>query len=162
MSRSRLVGANKLRRTLGRIDKTVTAQVRDAVQDVAEAVKWDAVERAPVDEGDLVRSIDYKLSSDGMSAVVGPGARAAEIVRKKAGSAFKSRMDIKISAKTKEGLFQFFKGYWIEFGTKGNRKTGVGKKAPRPFMKPAWDTQSEWAKTRVRVAVNRALKQASQ
>lgn len=160
MRRSSISGVNKLRKTLRRLEPGVVDQVRGAIKDSAQAITADAIQLAPVDEGDLVRSIDFKLGRDGLTAVIGPGANAAEIARRKAGSPFTAASrSIPLSRANKALLFQFFKGYWIEFGTKGGG--GVERQPPRPFMRPAFQVNRRYAERRVQSAVRNALEVAA-
>ena len=178
--RSRVRGVNKLRRTLKRIDPEVTADVKTAIREGAEAIQADAIKLVPKDTGDLARAIDYRVSSDGLAAVVGPAARAAEIVRRKTGSAFKASQ-VRLSKRNKKLMFEFYKGWWIERGTKGSTKRtipfykgwwiGRGTKGStkrnippqpaRPFMKPAFDLNESWILGRVKAGINKALDRAS-
>lgn len=167
-SRSRMTGNTKLRRTLRRIDPAITQELRDVVKDGLEAIKWDAISFVPIDEGDLARSIDYKLGRDGLTGVVGPGAKAAELARKKAasGSAFgtvakKGGGKVRLSRSNQELLWEFFKGYWVEFGTKGNAARNIPPMAPQPFMAPAYDVNRLWFSRRAQRALVRALERAS-
>lgn len=162
---SGIKGLNKLRRTLRRIEPEMQEPVRAAILNTAEAIKQDAIAGAPIDEGDLVRSIDYKLGRDGFTAVIGPGAKAAEIARSRGGSAFATQDRkgeiIRMSAANKKLLFQFFKGYWHEFGTKGSPEHNIPPLPARPFMNPAYLLNEEYGKAQVRAAVKIALDRAS-
>ena len=158
--RSRVQGANRLRRLLKRIDPEITADVKTAIREGAEAIQADAIALVPKDTGALARSIDYRISSDGLAAVVGPAARAAEIVRRKTGSAFKAS-EVRLSARNKALMFEYFKGYWIEFGTKGAPKKNIPPQPARPFMKPAYDLNESWILGRVKAGINKALDRAS-
>jgi len=155
---SRMTGVKKLRRTLRRAPDEITDDVRMAVRRGAEAVHADAVARAPIDEGDLVRSIEIRFGRDGLTAVVGPGARAVQLARRKAGTEFATRSPrLRLSRRNKDLLFQFFKGRWIEFGTKGNSRLNIPPQPARPFMGPAADLNKTFFKNEARVAVRRAL-----
>lgn len=158
-------GLNKLWRTLRRIEPELQDPIRTAILNTAEAIKQDAIAGAPVDEGDLVRSIDYKIGRDGFTAVIGPGAKAAEIARSRGGSAFSTQDRrgeiIRMSAANKNLLFQFFKGYWLEFGTKGSPENNIPPLMPRPFMNPAYLLNEQYGKDQVRAAVKTALDRAS-
>lgn len=164
---SRMHGTNKLRRTLRRIDPALTGELKMSIRETAEAVVADAIRFTPIDEGDLVRSIDYKLGRDGLTAVIGPGAKAAELVRRKSRSksAF-GRLDkkgqrIKLS-KTNRYLYrQFLKGVWVEFGTKGNPKKNIPPREGKAFMGRAWALNRGWGVRRVRRALTKALDEAS-
>jgi hypothetical protein len=158
--RSGLSGVSKLRRTLRRLDPVLTKEIRREIEITAGAIQADAIAGAPIDEGDLVRSIDYKIGRDGLTAVIGPGAAAAEIARRKTGSAFGTRnAKLKLSKRNTEALYQFFKGYWIEYGTKG--VGGVGAQPARPFMGPAYQANERAAVAGLRRAIGQALKKAS-
>jgi HK97 gp10 family phage protein len=153
-------GVNKLRRTLRRLESETRAGVIEAVVDSAEAVKQDARALVPRDEGDLARSIEVRFGRDKLTAIVGPGAAAAEAVRSKVGSAFGVRAaGLRLSAAKADALFQFFKGYWIEFGTKGGN--GQPPRPAQPFMGPALDRNRAWAIGRMSEAMRRALRKAS-
>lgn len=158
--RSRVTGVNRLRKTLRRVDPEIGAEVREAVRESAEAITLDAVRFAPRDEGDLVRAIDYQLGRDGFTAVIGPGAKAAEIARRRAGSPFAlAGSAVRLSRSNRHLLYQFFKGYWAEFGTKGGN--GVPPQPARPFMQPAWDLNRPYAVKRTQGAVRNALERAA-
>lgn len=162
---STIRGINRLRQTLRRIEPEMQEPIRQAVLNTAEAIKQDAIAGAPIDEGDLVRSIDYKIGRDGFTAVIGPGAKAAEIARSRGGSAFATQDRrgeiIKMSAANKKLLFQFFKGYWHEFGTKGSPEHGIKPLRATPFMNPAYFLNEEYGKQQIRAAVKAALERAS-
>lgn len=157
--RSGVQGAGKLKRKLRRIEPEITRGVRGAVGDVAEAIKQDAIALAPRDQGDLVRAIDAKVGRDGLAAVVGPGAVAADLARRRTGSVF-GATNLRLSAKNQHLLLQFFKGYWIEFGTKKG-DDGSHAQPARPFMQPAFDLNRDWGKEQIRHAVSNALKRVS-
>lgn len=163
--RSGLQGVSNLRRTLRRIEPEMTEEARGAMQDGAEAITLDAVARVPRDEGDLARSIGYKLGRDGLTAIIGPAAKQVAMVggRTSAGAPFatRSRRQRKLSIKNKEALFQFFKGYWLEYGTKGSPAHNIPPLPAHPFMGPAFDLNKEWLLDKVRQGINRALERAS-
>lgn len=160
---SRVYGLSKLRRKLARIEPKVGGKIGTEIQRVAEAVKWQAVADAPREYGDLQASIDYVLSRDKLTAVIGPGVKAVNIKQSRGGSAFaindRKGRTISLSETNKALYFQFLKGYWLEFGTKGHN--GSGAIRPRPFMRPAWDKNANWAKANVHNAVRRALEEAA-
>ena len=68
---------------------------------------------------------------------------------------------IKMSAANKALLFQFYKGYWHEFGTKGSPENNIPPLPARPFMNPAYQMNEEYGKQQVRAAVKLALERAS-
>jgi hypothetical protein len=151
-----LQGVPALRKKLRRIDPAISGELKKVVKEGAEAIMFDAVSGAPRQFGDLQYSIDYKISSDGFTAVIGPGVKAAEIVRRKTGSAFgHTSKKVNLNASNKHDLYQYFKGYWIEFGTKGGN--GVAALQANPFMQPAYKTNERWIVDNTRNAINSIL-----
>lgn len=149
---------NKLRRKLRKMEEVVESGIRPAIEKAAYAIQLDAVARVPVDEGDLQRSITHKIGRDGLTAVIGPGAKSAAVARAAKGSAFATRSRIQLGSISKHDLFQFFKGYWIEFGTKGAPERNIPAQPARPFMQPAYDVNKRWATNEVKREVNAQLK----
>lgn len=157
-----LQNVSSLRRKLRRIAQDAENTIKPVVEEIAEAIKQDAIARAPQDSGDLVRSIDKKLSADGLTAVIGPAIRTAAVARTVRGSAFANRkLDVKLGAKSKKALFQFFKGYWIEFGTKGAPERNIPPQPARPFMGPAFDVNRDWGMEKIKDEINATLKRAA-
>lgn len=153
-----LQGLDPLRRKLRNMEKVMESGIKPAILAAAQAIMIDAQFRVPVDEGDLQRSITYKISPDGMAAVVGPAAKSAAVAREVRGSAFATRSTVTLGAVSKKDLFQFFKGYWIEFGTKGAPDRNIPAQPARPFMTPAFDVNKEWALAKIKTEVNAQLK----
>jgi HK97 gp10 family phage protein len=159
MARSGIQGTDKLRRKLKAMEKIVQSGIRPAITETLQNVTSDAKTLAPVKEGDLQESINYKVSSDGMAGVAGPSAKSAIVKAHTDGSAFSNKKSGKIiSQLSKKRLFQFFKGYWIEFGTKGNPSRNIPPMPARPFMQPAWDMNKKAGIKKVKDAVNKQLK----
>lgn len=151
-------GLSAARRKLRLIHTVTENTLKPVMKEVAESIKQDAIARVPIDTGDLARSIDYTQSSDGLTAVVGPGAKAVRIIKRRVGSAFAVRSsDLKLSTRSKGLLMQYFKGYWLEFGTKGDPSRNIPPLPARPFMGPAYDVNAEWAKKRVRAEIAATL-----
>lgn len=147
---SRMTGDKRLRRTLRRVEPSTGRRVAEAVQETAEAIRQDAIARAPVDEGDLIRSIEAKAGRDGLTYVIGPGAKSVSISKNPYRQAA-----LGIRSRTKRSRYwQFFKGVWIEFGT--------SKMPARPFMQPAFDLNKRFGMTRIQAAIRRALSDASE
>lgn len=160
--RSRIEGPNKLRMKLRRVDPSIKRGVQDVLRDGLNRIQRDALTFVPVGTGDLRDSIEVKLSTDKLSGIVGPGVKAAEIMRKKTGSEFATgSRKARLSKRNKVALFQFFKGYWIEFGTKGNPKKKIPPQPARPFMSPAYLMNREWIRRRANRAIEAALEKAS-
>jgi hypothetical protein len=152
---SRITGNKKLRRTLRRIDPSATRELHQAIEDTAEAIKQDQIAGAPVDEGDMVREISVKKGRDGLTAVIGPGAKSISISKN---PFIEARKGIRGATK-KHRVFQFMKAYWIEFGTKGGN--GSPALPPRPFVQPAFDLNRAYGLRRIRQAIKLALERAS-
>lgn len=167
--RSRVEGPNQLRRKLRRIDPEITKSLRDALARAASAIEAAATQLVPVDTGDLAGSIEHKISADGLTAVIGPGARAAEIIRSKTGSQFgrfakagkRKGQKVNMRGANKKLLMMFYRGYWVEFGTKGSAKHNIPPQSPRPFMRPAFDINKGRAKSEIAARINQVLKTVS-
>lgn len=186
--RSRVEGSYALRKKLRRLDPEMRKEIADVVIEGLEAIKRDAQSMVPVDSGDLRDSIEVQFSKrDGVSGLVGPGAKAAEIVRRKSDSKTSfGGWKFRLSKRNKAALWQFFKGYWVEFGTKGGEIKGRGAlgrgkrvvirigddvrsvmsvKIPpqpaRPFMAPAYLANREWIKQRAKIALENVLEKVS-
>jgi hypothetical protein len=157
--RSRVEGTTALRKKLRRIDPAIKQEIADVVIAGLEAIKRDAQAMVPVDTGDLRNSIEVQFSKrDGVSGLVGPGAKAAEIVRRKSDSKTSfGGWKYRLSKKNKAALYEFFKGYWIEFGTKGNAKKNIPAQPARPFMAPAYLKNRAWIAEKARIAVDKVL-----
>jgi len=75
-------GAPSLRRVLRQAPKEVGDNLREAIAEGAEALHRDMLANVPRDSGDLAASIGKKVSRDGFSARVGPGAKGKRAMRK--------------------------------------------------------------------------------
>lgn len=75
-------------------------------------------------------------------------------------TAFKASQ-VRLSKRNKALMFEYFKGYWIEFGTKGAPKKNIPPQPARPFMQPAYDLNESWILGRVKAGINKALDRAS-
>lgn len=151
-----IIGLSSIRLSLRKAIPAIREEVAKVIEEsAAEAVE---VERfmAPRSEGDLIQSISYVVSSDGLSAVIGPGIRGATTVKKAAGSYFATRSlssrtgkVLNFSKQTQFDRFQLMKGYWLEVGTKKMRR--------HPFVEPTWDSIKHKVVTNVSTAVDIAL-----
>lgn len=157
--RSGFFGVTKLRKTLRRLDPEIVDGVKAEFRQGAEAIEFDAISNAMmlgvIDSGDMVASITTKYARDGLTAVIGPGASVVRVNK----SPFNTRLYV--SQKSKDMAWQFFKGYWAEFGTKGDPERGIPAQPPRPFMNPAFDANKTRISRDVRSAVNLAMRQVS-
>lgn len=159
---SSIKGVNRLRRTLRRIEPAATQELRDTVEDGAQKIHFDALTLVPRDEGDLARSIAYKLGRDGLTAVIGPGAENAKLRKNKAHVGYVvAASGVRMSKANKDRLWQYFKGYWVEFGTKGSPRHNIPPQPPRPFMNPAYLMNRDWIKRDASKAIGKALERAS-
>ncbi len=153
--KSGFFGANKLRKTLKRLDPEITSGVKLAVKLGAEDISNDAAaiaySKGIYDTGDLIDSIEVQLGREGLTALIGPGAKRLKISK----SPFNTTLYV--TDRDKYAAWQFFKGYWAEFGTKGDPANNVPPQTPRPFMQPAYDANKGTMSTQIQKAVNRAL-----
>lgn len=157
------VGVTRLRRKLRRMDQAITADIRQAIAAGARDIEQDMVGGAPVDEGDLVRSIAHKVSKDGFAAAIGPGAGTAQFTKGFGVIKEKYTKDGGLTAasvRNKHIREQLYKARWIEFGTQQG-KPGSHPQPARPFMQPAFDANKHAITRAVHVAINTALKVAA-
>lgn len=159
--KSGLSGVTKLRKTLRRLPEEVQANVRGAVNLVAEAVEADMKSGAPRAEGDLAASIQTAKSRDGLAAVVGPAAKAFKVVRRAKAKARRDGIKLQLSDRNKHLMFQLAKANWIENGTKGYPQRNIPPMPARPFIQPAVDLNSAYFEQQVRLAVRRAIEEAA-
>ena len=158
MARSGLQGVDKLRLKLRKMEKFVQSGIKPAILQTALEIEASAKQFVPVDKGDLQKSINHKVSGDGMAAVVGPYAKAAIVASLVKGGIFNNKSGGEMSALDKKKKFQFFKGYWTEFGTKGTPDRNIPPQPARPFMQPAFDANKTAGLERVKSAVDKQLK----
>lgn len=167
-------GISKFRRTIRRMEPEIQKKITRALEDSAREVEADAIGFAILqdikDSGDLIHSISWKLGRDKSSVAIGPSAEAATWQKRPWDNT--SERAKKMSVKQKQAKWQFFKGYWAEFGTagkgitaggaggKGARKSDTMPQRARPFMNPAWETNRPGISIRMRKAVKEALKRA--
>jgi HK97 gp10 family phage protein len=170
-------GGAKVRRKLSRISREADKPIKPVLEEVAQKIVNDAKSRVPVASGALRDSIEYKLSSDGLTVAIAPSIRTGTVRKATKGGALdKNKVDFsRMRAASKEKFFQAVKGYWIEFGTKGgeiNARTVssmtdgsvfYGKQVimparpAQPFMNPAYEANKEAAQTKVAEAINKML-----
>jgi hypothetical protein len=153
--KSGFTGANKLRKTLKRLDPEITKDVKIALATGAENISNDAAaiafSKGIYDTGDLIDSIEFQLGREGLTALIGPGAKRLKISK----SPFNTTLYV--TDRDKYGAWQFFKGYWAEFGTKGSSEHNIPPQIARPFMQPSYDANKDAISTSIQRAVNRAL-----
>lgn len=161
--RTGLRNVNSLRRKLRHMERIASSDIPDEIEKGARKITQTAKQLVPVDQGDLQASIEYKTGRDGFTAVIGPSAKSAAVQQAAKGSAFATRVarQASIGNISKKRLFQFFKGYWIEKGTKGNAKKNIPPQPARPFMTPAYEKNRRSIVSGVASAVNNQLKRFS-
>ena len=145
-----------MRRTLRRLEPEALKETKQAILDGAMDILVDMAMAAPRDTGKMWQSIDYKLGRDGLTAVIGPGASMITISK----NPFDTT--VKMSKRKKDILMQFFKAYWIEFGTKGNAAKNIPAQPARPFITPAFDRNKAKVLKNVQNGISLALKKAAE
>jgi len=163
--RSRVEGVTQLRRQLRRVDPAVTLEIRGTLLQALSAIA--ATERAlmPADTGAMRDSIQLQISRDGLTGIVGPAARAAEIVRRKTGSEFgriiakgkRKGQKFTLRKANKKLLMQFYKAYWLNYGTKGTPRRNILPQSALHFVEAAWQANQNRLHSNMTGAVNRAL-----
>lgn len=150
-------GITKLRKTLRRIEPEATDQVRKAIDKGSQAIEADILINGQSHylTGDMLNSVAIKKGRDGMTAVIGPGAASISVSK----SPFDTTLYV--TQKSKFNAWQFFKAYWIEFGTKGTPAQNIPPQPAQPFVQPAWDSNKTWLIADVKAAVRNALRIAS-
>lgn len=149
--RSGLRGVNSLRRTLRRIEPEAKTELKEAVEQGAEAILQDMIMLVPKDSGDLARLLNKRVARDGTTARIG-------LLTKK---------------QQQDGFYARF----LEYGTKGyaagqtrfakNSKTttrvkrNVPARPAQPFIGPAFDLNKDWILERARKGIDLALARAA-
>ena len=157
---SRVMGRNSLKRKLRRVAPAVTEEIAEELRIGAERVALDARGLAPRDQGDLAAAIERKESNRGLSQAVGPGVRGYEADRRGRRRVLRGLTGT-ISAASRDLLFQFSKGLWHEFGTKGDPERNVPPLPATPFMGPAFRLNVGRIRQRVRRAIRTTLDRVS-
>lgn len=156
-------GMSKLRKLLKKVDPEARGLVADVIEGGAKAIENSMIISAPVDSGDLVHSISYKLGRDGLSAYIGPGADRAAITKKGFGQTrrrYTSTGNLtSATIKDLDARFQLYKAHWIEHGTKGHG--GHPGQPARPFINPAYDANANRIKRDLSKAIDDALEMAA-
>lgn len=163
MSRRGYSGINKLRRTIRRMDDEVSGGIKKEIKSAAQSIEMDMLGMVPVDEGDLARSIAYKLGRDGLTAVIGPAADSVQIKKGFGGVDLKYTKSGNLTAATirnQKARFELYKAHWVEFGTKQG-KPGSSAQPARPFIQPAYDANKDRFTKRVKDAVAKAIEVSS-
>jgi HK97 gp10 family phage protein len=155
--RSGFAGVTKLRKTLRRLEPEATEGIKDAMLEGAERIQRDALvnlrsQLSGRSEGELERSITYKMGRDKMTAVIGPGAKHVKITKNPFDTTqYKSKP-------SKRSAMNFFKGYWFEFGTKGHPESNIPPQRARPYMNPAFDSNKNKLVKEVQAEIREVLR----
>lgn len=155
MSRARgYAGLSKLRKTLRRLEPEAAEGIKTSFKHGAELIQYDIIQNGLQHRitGDMLRSVDVKMGRDGLTAVIGPGASRIRIGK----SPFDTTMYK--SAEGKHQAFQFFKAYWIEFGTKGYPERNIPAQPAQPFVQPAYDANKGWIVRNVQDEIRATLR----
>lgn len=150
-------GLGKLRKTLRRIEPETTQGIKDVIEKGALAIENDIVSNGQAHRitGDMIQSVAIKYGRYRMTAVIGPGASSISVSK----SPFDTTLYV--TQKSKFMAWQFFKAYWIEFGTKGAPDRNIPPQPAQPFVQPAWDSNKGWLIRDAKAAVSRAIQRAS-
>src|SRR5690554_3798604 len=116
--RSGLRGVNRLRRVLRRIEPEMRSELREAVEEGAEAILQDMIRLTPKRTSNLARLLAKKVAPDGLTAQVG-------LITKKA---------------QRDGFYFRF----LDGGTKGDPDRGVPPFAALHIRATAFDLNREW------------------
>jgi HK97 gp10 family phage protein len=172
-------GGSAVRRKLSKISQYADKPLKAVLEEVSQVLVDDIKARVPVDTGELRESIEYNISSDGLTAVVGPAVKSGAVRKATKGSGFNTEKVNwgKIRKGTKDKLWQVTKAYWVEFGTKGHKvqtqiKSALADKQKgeffgktvdvpampaRPFINPAYEAHKDTIKSKVASAFNKML-----
>lgn len=154
MSRSGYAGISKLRRTLRRMEPESTDGLRKVMSDGATAIEETMLYlgREHHITGDMLQMIEQKKGRDGLTYVIGPGAKSISVS--------KNPFDTTLykTGISKRRAMQFFKAYWIEFGTKGYPERNIPAQPAQPFVNPAYDANKGKIARRVREEIRAVLR----
>ena len=154
-----LHGVTKLRKFLrkaGKHNGELTKGLIKTLDLQAEETVFVMQRNAPVDDGDLIRSIDMVASNDRLTQVIGPGVKGTTTAKKRTGSRFGTQRigvsgkKVNFSAQTNFDRFQYMKAYWLEKGTK--------KMRAHRFIEPTWNSMKGRAASALRKSVKDTLR----
>jgi len=158
---TRIQGVAKLRRTFNRLEKVELVELRAIIKEGAMDIKRDGIANAITQDikltGEMIASIDYKLSGDKLTAVIGPAAKEAKIVKNRWNTAqFSHYKRESTKVRKKAAQWNLMKAWWAEFGT-----AGPIEQQPMPFMNPAFYKNEAQISAKARRAQAMILKKAS-
>jgi hypothetical protein len=169
---------SELRRKLRETPDLVEKYVRPAMENAAQAVMYDMIDMTPEHTGELKRRMSYKLSRDGMAALVGPEAKRYEVFarfRRAYGRFGRTKSGVVATVATKNKIVEIGEIFYFRFldsGTKGFQGTytnrqGTKVQANIPAMpalnirERALDANSNYGKKELAFAIKKALIEAA-
>ncbi len=177
-------GGNATRIKLSKMSREAGKPIKETLEKVAQQMETTAKERVPDVTGSLRDSIEYHISSDGVTAMIGPSLKKGMVRSSQKNSAprlLPKNVDFsKIRKSTRDAYWQAVKGYWTEFGTKGGvvkLRKDSGKKTlsdgdaffgdsvvippqpAQPFMNPAFEAHKGEAVQELNIALKRMMQQ---
>ena len=161
-TRHKVKGITKLRRTINRFEKEEKDELQKIIKQGAKAIKRDAIFIATAKDikltGAMIGSIDYKLSNDKMTAVIGPGAASARVRKNPFDtvSLTKGLKSANVIIKHKDAQWNLMKAWWAEFGT-----GAPIPQDPQPFMNPAYEMNKRSILNKTKRSLRVALRRVS-
>lgn len=153
---SRVDGGRKLKRVLRRLPGEMIQGISQPFAQGAQDIVLDARGFAPKLSGDMAASIEAKFSNRGLTVAIGPGVRGYEADQRAQRRIIRGQTG-RISDANRQRFFQFSKGLWMEFGTKGSPEHNIPPLPPHPFMGPAVDLNLARIRGNVVTGINRTL-----
>jgi hypothetical protein len=160
-------GVSALRKKLRETPALVEQYVRPAMDNAAQAVKIDMISLIPELTGNLQNRVSYKLSPDGMAALIGPEADRFDVVaryRKKYGVLGVSSEGKVATVATQAKVADIASVFYFRFldsGTKGAPDRNIPPQPALNIRQRALDANSSYAKNQVAIAVKKALNAAA-
>lgn len=169
---------NELRKKLRETPDLVEQNIRPAMENAARAVMLDMIALTPAETGDAKSSMSYKISRDGMAALIGPHADKTEVARRfkqRYGKFGVSKTGAVASVATMQRIKEIGDVFYFRFldsGTKGfsgtyTRGDGTKVTVNIPPMQAlnirerALDANSNYGKKELAFAIKKALIEAA-
>jgi len=160
-------GVSELRKKLRKTPELVEQYVRPAMENAAQAVKSDMVSLMPELTSNLKHRVAYKLSPDGMAALIGPEADRFNVVaryRKKYGVLGVSSEGKVATVATQDKVADIASVFYFRFldsGTKGAPDRNIPPQPALNIRQRALDANSSYAKNQLAIAIKKALDAAA-
>lgn len=152
MPRSEVQRSKRLRRVFRALEPEMLEPIKKALDEGAQRIESDMLSGVPRDTGLTANEIAIKKARDGLTAVIGPGARYISVTR----NPFDTTM--KVTNRNRRAMMAFFRAYWAEFGTKGSPARNIPPQPARPFMIPAFDRNRDGIQKSVNERVAEVLR----